>query len=258
MAIATNKPSKPVAPSLFGDLFAGQTEVVAPATGPIAPQQPASTPAPEPVAVRPEPAPVASPARMTLKDWAARNGISHAAALNHISRKVIAYVDYPNRLVDVQQCDALLMAARVNVARPRELAAAGRDIAPPPATGPEPGQRSDTPPGDSSSTSATLVQQNIDLTAAKIRKAQADASAAELRTAQARGELVPRDAVVRRVEAMAMSIRAPLQSMAARLGPVLASMSDPVECSRLVRDEVERALTSCADGLPDWDGTDEG
>ena len=69
---------------------------------------------------------------------------------------------------------------------------------------------------------------------------------------------MPRDAVVRRVEAMAMSIRAPLQSMAARLGPVLASMSDPVACSRLVRDEVERALTSCADGLPDWDGTDAG
>lgn len=258
MAIATNKPSKTVAPSLFGDLFAVPTQAVAPATELNQPPQPPSAPAPEPTPAEPEPTSVATPARMTLKDWAARNGISHAAALNHIKRKVIAYSDYANRLVDVEQCDALLMAARVNVARPRELAAAGRDIAPAPAAGPAPGQRSDAPPTSGESTSAVIVQQTIDLAAAKIRKAQADAQASELRTAQARGELVPRAAVVQRVEAMAMSIRAPLQSMAARLGPVLASMTDPVACSRLVRDEVERALTSCADGLPDWDGTDAG
>lgn len=192
---------------------------------------------------------------LPLKDWAKRNGISWPAALNHIARGVIQYADADRKLVDVDKCDALLRLARVNVGRPKQMRAAGEQ---PRAAGQPsaPAQSTSTAPAPQDAAQDLLAQQAIDLAAAKLRKATADAAAAELRTARARGELIPRDAVLARVEQLAANIRAPLLSMAGRLGPVLASTGDPVACTRMIREEVERTLQACADGLPDWGDTD--
>lgn len=244
--------------ALFGADWAASSGHVAPTPAPIAPAAAPASPVAERATTSTH-APVEStgdgPQLMPLKDWAKRNGIGWPAALNHIKRGVIVYADAGRKLVDVEKCDALLRLARVNVGRPKQMRAAGEQ---PRGSGgspaPErPAQQTQTP---QDAAQDLLAQQAIDLAAAKLRKATADAAAAELRTARARGDLIPRNAVLARVEQLAANIRAPLLSMAGRLGPVLASTGDPVACTRMIREEVERTLQACADGLPDWGDTD--
>ena len=80
------------------------------------------------------------------------------------------------------------------------------------------------------------------------RKLAAETVLAELQTAKARGEVGSLDEFERQVTNAAIEIRKRLQQMADRVAPMVVGLK-VTEIKRILRDEVDQALTVLADKL---------
>ena len=80
------------------------------------------------------------------------------------------------------------------------------------------------------------------------RKLAAETVLAELQTTKARGEVGSLDEFERQVTSAAIEIRTRLQQMAVRVAPMVAGLKVS-EVKRILRDEVDQALTVLADEL---------
>lgn len=77
---------------------------------------------------------------------------------------------------------------------------------------------------------------------AKTRRETAEASISELREAELRGELVRRAMVEREVAGRLVALRDALETLADRVGPMVAAEADAHACRRLILSEVRNAL----------------
>jgi len=82
----------------------------------------------------------------------------------------------------------------------------------------------------------------------KRRKLAAETVLAELQTAKARGQVGDLDEFERQVTNASIEIRTRLQQMAGRVAPMLAGLK-VAQINRILRDEVDQALTVLADEL---------
>jgi phage terminase Nu1 subunit (DNA packaging protein) len=83
----------------------------------------------------------------------------------------------------------------------------------------------------------------------KRRKLAAETVLAELQTAKARGEVGSLDEFQRQVENASIEIRTRLTQMASRVAPMIIGLKNVAEVKRILRDEVDQALTALADDL---------
>lgn len=94
----------------------------------------------------------------------------------------------------------------------------------------------------------------IDVDEAKRRKIAAEAALAELELAERRGEVVAIEDVVAVVSDQFTACRARLLSVAHKTGPLVAPVTDIVECVNLI----DRAIREALDELAGYDGRGEG
>jgi len=88
------------------------------------------------------------------------------------------------------------------------------------------------------------------LTKAKTEREEAEAEIKRLKAAQLRGELVRVDDLAQPLYALGRVLRERLQSMANRLGPVLAAEPRATRCSLAIQREVAAALDEFAAEIP--------
>lgn len=87
-----------------------------------------------------------------------------------------------------------------------------------------------------------------DLNESRARREHYQAEKARLEALQGRGELVPAADVRKEAFALARAVRDKLMGIADRLAPMLAATQDPVQCHRLINEEIRLALMGLADG----------
>jgi len=160
---------------------------------------------------------------LTLREYCEHKQVTHGALQQLLRDGVIRYANPVKRLLDPAECDQLIDAA---------LARAGKARA-----------AQDGDGGD-------LIAMSTRLTKAKTEREEAEAEIKRLKAAQLRGELVRVDDLAQPLYALGRVLRERLQSMANRLGPVLAAEPRATRCSLAIQREVAAALDEFAAEIP--------
>lgn len=120
---------------------------------------------------------------------------------------------------------------------------------PPPQDSPSPEAAADGPAGPDLRVvdGGKVAQVTSVLAAARTQREVFSARTAEMNFQKARGALVERDKVKAQAADAARLVVARLRTLAPRLGPMLASLNDPAECTALIDKEVRELVLEFQD-----------
>lgn len=102
------------------------------------------------------------------------------------------------------------------------------------------------------------VDEDLDLTAERARKAKEEADRLEMLNAQMRGRLLNREDVDAAVAAAFARVRARLISIPAKVAPVITTMETPAEAQAALRDAIYEALRELSETTVTDLGGDDG